>query len=128
MTGIVRTEVNPATHNLTSELDPKTYLDGIWSLVNLETYRSYRQDYPIDYASSDIDDYHNDLSLLDDYPLPSVEGDPRKHLKYKTWEKHIESMNEADVPLAIPDEWDPAVIEEGGSAYRAYWGRFPFAE
>jgi len=38
------------------------------------------------------------------------------------------SMNEVDIPLAIPDEWDPAVVEEGGSVYRTYWSRFPFAE
>jgi hypothetical protein len=113
---------------LTSELDPKTHFGGIWSSVDLEKYRAYREDYPIDYTSSDVADYHHDLSLLDDFPLPSVEGDARKHLKYIPWEEHIKSMDEADVPLAIPDEWDPAVVEEGGSTYRTYWGRFPFAE
>jgi hypothetical protein len=126
----VRTQstISPATRNLTSELDPKTYFGGIWSSVDLEKYRAYREDYPIDYTSSDVADYHHDLSLLDDFPLPSVEGEPRKHLKYIPWEEYIKSMDEADVPLAIPDEWDPAVVEERGSTYRAYWARFPFAE
>jgi len=52
----------------------------------------------------------------------------RKRLKYIPWEDHIKSMNENEVPLAVPDEWDPTNVEEGGSAYRTYWGRFPFAE
>jgi len=111
-----------------SELDPKTYLDGIWSSVNLEKYRAHRDHYPTDYTASDVADYRHDISVLDDFPLPSVEGDPRKHLKYIPWEEYIESMNEADIPLAIPDEWDPAVVEEGGSESRTYWGRFPITE
>ena len=118
--------INPATRNLMFELDPKTHFGGIWSSVDLEKYRTYREDYPMDYTPTDIADYHHDLFLLDDFPLQSVEGEPRKYLKYKPWEEYIKSMDEADVPLAIPDEWDPAVIQEGGSALRAYWGRFPF--
>jgi hypothetical protein len=97
--------------------------------VDLEKYRAYRDDYPIGYTSSDVADYHHDLSLLDDFPLPSVEGEPRKHLKYKPWEEYIKSMKKAHVPLAIPDEWDPAVVEERGSGTRrTYWVQFPFAE
>ena len=37
-------------------------------------------------------------------------------------------MNEAEVPSEVPDVWDPPDDEEGGSEYRTYWGRFPFAE
>ena len=118
--------INPATRNLTSELDPKTCFDGLWSSVDLEIYKTYREDYPIDYTSSEIADYHHDLSLLDDFPLPSLEGDPRKHLKYIPWEEHIKSMDGVGISLAIPDEWDPVVTVEGGSAHRAYWARFPF--
>ena len=91
--------------------------------MDLEKYGIYRKDHPMGYTSSDVDDYHQDLSLLDDFPLPSVEGE--SHLKYISWEKYIKSMKNADVPLAIPDEWDPVVI---GSTYRAYWSRFPFTE
>ena len=29
-------------------------------------------------------------------------------------------MDEADVPSTIPDEWDPAVVEEGGSTFDTY--------
>ena len=114
--------------NLTSELDPKTYFGGIWSSVDLAKYRVYCEYYPIDYTSSDIADYRCDLSLLNNFPLPSLEGDPREHLKYIPWEEHIKSMNEADIPLAIPDEWDPAVITEDGITYQEYWSRFLFAE
>ena len=99
--------------------------------MDLETYRTYREDYPMDYTSSDVVDYHHDLSLLDDFPLPSVEGDPTKHLKYIPWEEYTKSMNEANVPLVIPDEWNPAVVEEGvwtEEGGRTYWVRFPFAE
>ena len=96
--------------------------------MDLAKCRVYGEYCPIDYTSSDIADYHHDLSLLDDFPLPIVEGDSRKHLKYKPWEEHIRSMNEADIPLAIPDEWDPAVITEDGITYRAYWSGFPFSE
>ncbi|KIM47180.1 hypothetical protein M413DRAFT_270783 [Hebeloma cylindrosporum] len=106
------------TDNLISESDPRTYLGGIWSLVDLKRYRAYREDCPISYASNDVADYRHDLSLLDDFPLPSVEGEPTKHLKYVPWEEHIKSMNQTDVPLAIPDEWYPAAAEEGGSTYR----------
>lgn len=112
-----------------SELDPKTCFGGIWSLVDLEKYGpSSREGYATGYTSSDVADYDHDLFVLDDFPLPSVEGDPRKHLKYKPWEEYIKPMDEADVPLAIPDEWDPAVIPEGGSTNRTFWGRFPFSE
>ena len=114
--------------NLPFELDPQTHFGGIWSSVNLKRYRVYREDYLIGYISSDVADYHRDISLLDNFPLPSVEGDPRKHLKYKPWEEHIKSMNEAEVPLEIPDEWDPPDIEEGGSEFRTYFGRFPLAK
>ena len=110
------------------ELDPKTHFDGIWSSVDLKRYRAYREDYSLGYTSSDVADYHRNISLLDDFPLPSVEGDPRKHLKYKPWEEHIKSMNEAEVPLEIPDVWDPPDDEEGGSKSRTYWGRFPLAK
>ena len=110
------------------ELDPKTHFDGIWSSVDLKRYRVYREDYSLGYTSSDVADYHRNISLLDDFPLPSVEGDPRKHLKYKPWEEHIKSMNEAEVPLEIPDVWDPPDDEEGGSKSRTYWGRFPLAK
>ena len=96
--------------------------------MDLEKYGAYRDDYPIGYTSNDVADYHHGLSLLDDFPLPSVEGEPTKRLKYKAWEEHIKSMDKADVPLEIPDEWDPAVIPEGGSTYRTFWGRFPFSE
>jgi len=120
--------ISPATCNLTSELDPKTYFGGIWSSVDLEKYRAYRKDYPIDYTSTDVADYHRDLSLLDDFPLPSVEGEPRKHLKYIPWEEYIKSMNEIDVPLAIPNEWDSAVIKHRRNTYRAYWAKFPFTD
>ena len=96
--------------------------------MDLEKYRAYRDHYPADYTASDVADYRHDISLLDSFPLPSVEGDPRKHLKYMPWEEYIESMNEADIPLAIPDEWDPAVVEEGASASRTYWGQFPITE
>jgi hypothetical protein len=88
----------------------------------------YREDYHIDYTSSDIADYHNDLSLLDDFPLPSVEGEPREHLKYIPWEEHIKSMDGAEAPLEIPGEWDPLVVEQCGSEARAHWSRFPLAE
>jgi hypothetical protein len=113
-----------------SELDPKTYFGGIWSSVDLEKYGTgYRIDgYTTGYTSTDVADYDHDLSLLDDFPLPSVEGEPRKHLKYKPWEEFIRSIDEADVPLEIPDEWDPALVPEGGSTHRAFWGRFPFSE
>ena len=60
------------------ELDPKTHFDGIWSSVELRRYKAYREDYLIGYASSDVFDYHHDLSLLDDFLLPSVEGNPMK--------------------------------------------------
>jgi hypothetical protein len=96
--------------------------------VDLEKYRAYRKDHPIDYTSTDVADYHNDLSLLDDFPLPSLEGEPRKHLKYIPWEEYIKSMNEADVPLGIPNEWDSTVIKQRRSTYRAYWAKFPLAE
>ena len=76
--------INPATHNLTSQLDPKTYSYGIWSSVDLETYWAYHKYYPIDYMSSDVADYRHEVSLLDNFPLPSVEGAPKKHLKYQT--------------------------------------------
>ena len=78
----VLSTINPATRNLTSQLDPKIYFGGIWSSVDLEEYGAYREDYPIDYTLNDVADYHHDLSLLDDFPLPSVEGEPGKHLKY----------------------------------------------
>ena len=79
------------------------------------------------YTSSDVADYHHDLSLLNNFPLPSVEGDPRKHLKYKPWEEHIKSMDEAEVPSAIPAQWDPDAIEdEDGNTHRTYWTGFPF--
>ena len=112
------------------ELDPKTYFDGIWSSVDLKIYRAYREESLIGYTSSDVADYHHDLSLLDDFPLPSVEGNPRKYLQYMPWEEHIKSMNEAEVPLEIPDVWAPPDDddEEGGSEFRIFWGRFPFAE
>jgi hypothetical protein len=98
--------------------------------MELEKYLGYRKGDLIDYTSSDIADYHHDFSLLDDFPLPSVEGEPGKHLKYKPWEEHIKSMEEAAIPLAIPDEWDPdkVVDKEGGSTYREYWSQFPFAK
>ena len=94
--------------------------------MNLEKYMVYRQDYPIHYTSSDVADYHYDLSLLDDFPLPSVEGDPRKHLKYIPWEEHIKSMDKVEIPLAIPVEWDPDLIGDGNT-YRTYWTGFPFS-
>ena len=115
--------INPATRNLTSEIDPKTYFGGIWSSVDLEKYN-----YPMEYTSSDVADYYHDLSLLDDFPLPSVEGEPRKYLNFAPWEEHIKSMTEAEVPLVIPDEWDPAVIEQGGSTFRSIRARFPCAD
>jgi len=71
----VLSTINPATRNMTSELDPKTYFGGIWSSVDLKKYRAYRKDHPIDYTSNDVAGYHHDLSLLDDFLLPSVEGD-----------------------------------------------------
>jgi len=90
--------------------------------------RAYREDYLIGYTSSDVEDYYHDLSLLDDFPLPSVEGEPKTHLKYIPWEEQIKSMNEAVVRLEIPDEWDPPVVAQGGSEFRTLWGRFPFTE
>ena len=95
--------------------------------MDLEKYWAYREYYPIDYTSSDVADYQYDLSLLDDFPLPSLQGEPKKHLKYKPWEEHIKSMKRADVPLAIPNEWDPHVIKEGGIVNRTDWTGFPFA-
>ena len=97
--------------------------------MDLEKYWAYREYYPIDYTSSDVADYQHDFSLLDDFPLPSVEleGEPKKHLKYQPWEEHIKSMDQADVPLVIPNEWDPHVIKEGGITNRTHWARFPFA-
>jgi len=89
--------------------------------VDLEKYWAYREYYPIDYTSSDVADYQHDL---DDFPLPLVEGEPKKHLKYK---EHIKSMNRANVPLAIPNEWDPHVIKGGGIVNRTDWTGFPFA-
>ncbi|KIM37236.1 hypothetical protein M413DRAFT_448725 [Hebeloma cylindrosporum] len=110
--------------------DPKLYFGGIWSSVDLKEYMADRADYPKEYTSSDVADYHHDLSLLDDFPLPSVvEGEPAKRLKYKPWEEHIKSMNAADVPMAIPSEWDPTVAEESESMMlRTSWCRFPLVE
>jgi hypothetical protein len=96
--------------------------------VNLKRYRAYREDYSIGYTSSDVADYHRDLSLLDDFPFPSVEGNPKKYLKYISWEEYIKFMNEAEVPLEIPDAWDPLEVDEGGSEFRTFWSRFPFVE
>jgi hypothetical protein len=96
--------------------------------VNLKRYRAYRENYSIGYTSSDVVDYQHDLSLLDDFPFPSVKGDPRKYLKYLSWEEYIESMNEAEVPLEIPEVWDPPNVDEDGNEFRTYWSPFPFAE
>ena len=95
--------------------------------MNLKRYRAY-QDHSIGYTTSDVADYHRDLSLLDDFPLPSVEGDPRKYLKFLSWEEYIESMNEAEIPSEIPEVWDPPEVDEDGSEFRTYWSPFPCVE
>ena len=129
-------------------------------MIDIQKYRKHRRFYPIEYTSDDVVNYQHDVSLLDDFPLPSVlecegglgggsegkgegevegegelkgkgedktKGELRKHLKYIPWEDHIKSMNQNDIPLAIPDEWDPTVRDDERGD-RTYWGRFPLSE
>lgn len=87
---------------------------------------------PVPFQLDDVFDFLADEIVLQDFPLrPLVEGQ-LPYLEYKTWEEHVLSIPEDEIPDKIPNSWDDENEDDNendeedyGSRYN--WTEFPLA-
>ncbi|KAF9484260.1 hypothetical protein BDN70DRAFT_872756 [Pholiota conissans] len=126
------------------EKKPSDYLDtfsgGMWRAVNYSFFahddnddgdkldKANSSDIPVPFQLDDVYDFITDELVLEEFPLPLLVEGQLPYLEYKTWEEHVESLSEDDVPEEIPNSWDGDDAQEGEEDQEHYGSRYNWTE
>ncbi|KAF9563209.1 hypothetical protein CPC08DRAFT_760974 [Agrocybe pediades] len=85
-----------------------TYYGGIWSLLETnEDHQHYMfgsRMISSEYTKEQLYDYLSDIEVLKDYPLPTAETS-KPLLHFITWEEHVKTLEESEIPDYLPETW-----------------------
>jgi len=106
----------------------QNYYGGIWSLVDAkrpfsEALEALGDPDPVKQYVGDVEDFHLDVSILDEFPPTPVGAIP--YLKYPSWEEYIKSLDPSEIPSAIPASWNPVTPEVDEFSRDGFLAEFP---
>lgn len=139
--------MSPHDGKFNLSLDIASFHGGLWHCISQmigEDAGKDRSDHHNDEASffllcsqDDIEDFTRDEVVLKEFPLPQIIEGHLPYLQCKTWEEHVRTLAEDNIPEEVPDTWQNYNHEsdqsednedsENNENRRHNWASFPLS-